>query len=341
MRAIVLPEPWKAVTAEREIPVPKQGEALLKMVCGGICGSDLASYRGQSAYVSYPRTIGHEFAAEVVEVGENPYGIKKGMLVTGNPYFNCGTCYSCRHGHENACENFNCLGVQSDGLGAEYFVIDSEYVYPIPESCPLDEAVLIEPFAVGIHAALRGQVQGKRVLVVGAGTIGNFTAQACQLLGASEVAVCDLSDDKIEMAKRAGIQHCVSSAGRSLKDVAYEIYGTFPDVILDCVGAKVILPQILELAGKTTTVVIVGNYSEPVLIDVATIQRNELNVLGNITYTAEDFQKAVELMVSGKVYTEGFISAKFPFDEVQGMMEFALEKRGVNMKVVLEYNGEG
>ena len=70
MRAIVLPEPWKAVTAEREIPVPKQGEALLKMVCGGICGSDLASYRGQSAYVSYPRTIGHEFAAEVVEVGE-------------------------------------------------------------------------------------------------------------------------------------------------------------------------------------------------------------------------------------------------------------------------------
>ena len=67
MRAIVLPEPWKAVTAEREIPVPKQGEALLKMVCGGICGSDLASYRGQSAYVSYPRTIGHEFAAEVVD----------------------------------------------------------------------------------------------------------------------------------------------------------------------------------------------------------------------------------------------------------------------------------
>lgn len=85
MRAIVIPEPWKAVTAEREVPVPKQGEVLLKMVCGGICGSDLASYRGQSAYVSYPRTIGHEFAAEVVEVGENPYGIKKGMLVMVAP----------------------------------------------------------------------------------------------------------------------------------------------------------------------------------------------------------------------------------------------------------------
>ena len=115
MRAIVLPEPWKAVTAEREIPVPKQGEALLKMVCGGICGSDLASYRGQSAYVSYPRTIGHEFAAEVVEVGENPYGIKKGMLVTGNPYFNCGTCYSCRRGYVNACIHNETMGVQREG----------------------------------------------------------------------------------------------------------------------------------------------------------------------------------------------------------------------------------
>ena len=143
------------------------------------------------------------------------------------------------------------------------------------------------------------------------------------------------------MAKRSGIRHCISSAGRILKDVTYEIYVTFPDVIIDCVGAKVILPQILELAGKTTAVVIVGNYSEPVLIDVATIQRNELNIFGNITYTAEDFQKAVDLMVSGKVYTDGFISAKFPFDEAQSMMKFALEKRGVNMKVVLEYNGEG
>lgn len=77
MRAIVLPEPWKAVTAEREIPVPKQGEALLKMVCGGICGSDLASYRGQSAYVSYPRTIGHEFAPRLWKSARIHMGSKK------------------------------------------------------------------------------------------------------------------------------------------------------------------------------------------------------------------------------------------------------------------------
>ena len=341
MKKIVFTSALHTEIQEAAIPGYRDNQVLLKIERIGVCGTDIQVFAGRNRYMQFPVVPFHEGIARVVKVGADVTHVKAGDRVVIRPIINCGTCYSCRHGHENACENFNCLGVQSDGLGAEYFVIDREYVYPIPESCPVDEAVLIEPFAVGTHAALRGRVQDKRILVVGAGTIGNFTAQACQLLGASEVAVCDLSDDKIEMAKRAGIQHCVSSAGRSLKDVAYEIYGTFPDVILDCVGAKVILPQILELAGKTTTVVIVGNYSEPVLIDVATIQRNELNVLGNITYTAEDFQKAVELMVSGKVYTEGFISAKFPFDEVQGMMEFALEKRGVNMKVVLEYNGEG
>ena len=108
---------------EREIPRPKEGEALLKMICGGICGSDLASYRGMSAYVSYPRTIGHEFAAEVVEVGDNVYGIKPGMIVTGNPYFNCGTCYSCRRGMVNCCVRNETMGVQREGAFSDYLTM--------------------------------------------------------------------------------------------------------------------------------------------------------------------------------------------------------------------------
>jgi threonine dehydrogenase-like Zn-dependent dehydrogenase len=108
-------------------------------------------------------------------------------------------------------------------------------------------------------------------------------------------------------------------------------------VIIDCVGAKTVLPQILELAGKTTTVVIVGNYSEPVLIDVAKIQRNELDVFGNITYTAADFQQAVDLMVSGKVYTEGFITGRFKINQVQEMMDYSLKNRGINVKTIMDF----
>ena len=340
MKEIRFVSPQHTEIREREIPKCNKNEVLLKLERIGVCGTDIQVFMGRNRYMQFPVTPFHEGVARVVSTGSQVDHVKAGDRVVVRPIISCGHCYSCKNGRENACMNFNCLGVQSDGLGAEYFVMDKDYIYPVSEECSLDKAVLIEPFAVGVHAATRAQAQGKRVLVVGAGTIGNFTAQACQLLGAETVCICDLSEDKVKMAKRSGIGICLNSSGRTMKEVAEEAFGTFPDVIIDCVGAKVVLPQILELAGKTTTVVIVGNYSEPIMVDVATIQRNELNVLGNITYTAKDFQKAVDLMTGGKVYTEGFISARYQFDQVQEMMEFAAGNRGVNMKVVMDYSKE-
>lgn len=337
MKKIIFTSPWHTEIHESEIPVCKENEVLLKLDRIGVCGTDIQVFAGRNRYMKFPVTPFHEGVARVADTGCQVDHVKAGDRVVIRPIISCGSCYSCKRGFENACENFNCLGVQSDGLGAEYFTIDKEYVYPIPETCAPDEAVLIEPFAVGVHAAVRARVSGKKVFVVGAGTIGNFTAQACRLLGAKTVAICDLSEEKVEMAKRSGIKLCLNSSGQTIKEVGMEAFGTFPDVIIDCVGAKTVFPQILELAGKTTTIVIVGNYSELVLVDVATIQRNELNILGNITYTAEDFKRAVEWMVEGKVYTKGFLSARYRFDQVQEMMEFAAENRGRNMKVIMDF----
>ena len=199
MRAIVIPEPWKAVTAEREVPVPKQGEVLLKMVCGGICGSDLASYRGQSAYVSYPRTIGHEFAAEVVEVGENPYGIKKGMLVTGNPYFNCGTCYSCRRGYVNACIHNETMGVQREGAFSDYFTMPVERLF---DGTGIDskELALVEPFCISYHGVSRAQLKpDDKVLIFGAGAIGILAGVAAKSYGA-KAYITDIAEEKVKKA---------------------------------------------------------------------------------------------------------------------------------------------
>ena len=337
MKKIVFESPEHAVIHEDDIPAYGDREVLLKLERIGVCGTDIQVFMGRNRYMEFPVVPFHEGVARVVKTGSQVDNVKEGDRVSVRPILSCGECYSCRNGHENACENFNCLGVQSDGLGAEYFAIDKSYVYPLPEECPLDQVVLIEPFAVGVHAATRAQAEGKTVLVVGAGTIGNFTAQACQLLGAEKVCICDLSEDKVKMAEKSGIAVCLNSSGRTIKEVGQEAFDAFPDVIIDCVGAKTVFPQILELAGKTTTIVVVGNYSEPIMVDIATIQRNELNVRGNITYTAADFQKAVQLMTDGKVYTEGFISARFQFDQAQEMMEFAAKNRGVNMKVVMDY----
>ena len=195
MRAIVIPGPWKAVTEERDIPAPGEGEALLKMICGGICGSDLASYRGMSAYVSYPRTIGHEFAAQVVQVGPNEYGIREGMVVTGNPYFNCGTCYSCRRGLVNCCVHNETMGVQREGAFSDYFTMPVSRLYDGQGIDPR-ELALIEPFCISYHGVSRAAVQpGDKVLVLGAGGAAKAVCLKLAQAGA-EVVVCNRTADK-------------------------------------------------------------------------------------------------------------------------------------------------
>ena len=116
MKAMYIDAPGQVSIKDVEMPVRKEGEVLLKILYGGICGSDLGSYRGTFAYFDYPRIPGHEFSAEVIEADENnAYGIKPGMIVTCNPYFNCGHCYSCEHGIVNACMDNQTMGCQRDG----------------------------------------------------------------------------------------------------------------------------------------------------------------------------------------------------------------------------------
>ena len=180
MKAICIEEPGKVVVKDIDKPVRKPGEALLKMLYGGICGSDLGSYRGANAYVSYPRIPGHELAAEIVEIDENDKGLKPGMIVTCNPYFNCGSCYSCRRGLVNACTDNQTMGVQREGGFAEYITMPIERIYD-GKGLPAKTLALIEPFCISWHGVSRADVKaGERVLVVGAGTIGVLAAVAAK-----------------------------------------------------------------------------------------------------------------------------------------------------------------
>lgn len=337
MKRIIFSKPQKAQIIEVDKPICKPGQVLVKMIRIGVCGTDIQVFSGKNRYMEFPIVPFHEGIATVEEIGEEVCNVQRGDLVTIRPIISCSTCYSCKKGYVNACMNFNSLGVQSNGLGSEYFVIDKEYVYALNKNADLDKVIFIEPFAVGVHAAYQGDVNHKRVLVVGGGTIGNFTAQACKLAGAEKVLICDISQDKIEMAKKSGIDCCINTSNLDLAEASDRCFGTFPDVIIDCAAVSGVFSQILELAGKTTTVVVVGNYSVPVEVDIAKIQRNELLVKGCITYREEDFLKAKELIEAGKVYLEGFISQRFRFSNIQEMMDQALENKGINMKTIMDY----
>ena len=158
MKAVYINAPGEVEIRQVEMPVRKPGEALLKVLYGGICGSDLGSYRGTFAYFSYPRIPGHEFSAEIVEIEENEYGLENGMIVTCNPYFNCGSCYSCQRGVVNACMDNQTMGCQRDGAFCEYITMPIERIY---DGKGLSAKVLaaIEPFCISYHGVQRAGVK--------------------------------------------------------------------------------------------------------------------------------------------------------------------------------------
>ena len=200
MKYLSIDEPGKAVIYECEMPEKKEGEAIIKLLYGGICGSDLGTYRGTYAYVDSKRIPGHEVAAEIVDIDENDRGLKKGMIVTINPYFNCGHCYSCRRGHVNCCIDNQTLGCQRDGAFSQYFSIDIGRIYE-GQGIPAEQLVLVEPFSISYHGVKKADiVPGQKVLVMGAGTIGVFAALSAKHFGA-EVYISDIAEEKLQYAK--------------------------------------------------------------------------------------------------------------------------------------------
>ena len=301
MKAIVITEPGKAVTDEQERPEAAKGEALLKMLVGGVCGSDLASFRGASAYVSYPRTIGHEFAAEVVAVEDNPYGIRPGMVVTGNPYFNCGKCYSCRRGFVNCCVNNQTMGVQREGAFSEYFTMPVERLYDGRGIAP-ESLALIEPFCISYHGVSRADVQpGDKVLVIGAGAIGILAGVAARSFGA-EVHITDIAKDKLELAEREfGFSGSfVNDSPDALRAYVQKITnGDGFDVTIEAVGAPSTFLGCVEAAASQGRMVVIGVAKHNADFNFLELQRKELNVFGSRGATKADFAATMKLVKDG------------------------------------------
>ncbi len=323
MKSIVITEPWKAATLEREMPKVEPGHALLKMLVGGVCGSDLASYRGASAYVSYPRTIGHEFAAEVVEVEDNEYGIRPGMVVTGNPYFNCGKCYSCRRGFLNCCVHNQTMGVQREGAFSEYFTMPIERLYDAKGLEPRATA-LIEPFCISYHGVSRANVQaGDKVLIFGAGAIGILAGVAARSFGA-EVHITDMAKDKIDLAIRefGFTGGFVNDSPEALSDYVNTVTnGDGFDVTVEAVGAPSTFLGCVSSAASQGRMVVIGVAKHSADFNFLELQRKELNVYGSRAATKADFAATMKLVRDGFVDLTRLISRTYSIEDAGAAFE--------------------
>ena len=340
MKAICIKEPGQVVIQEMEMPVRKPGEALLKLLYGGICGSDLGSYRGANAYVSYPRVPGHEFSAEIIEIDENDKGLKPGMIVTCNPYFNCGSCYSCRRGLVNAYTDNQTMGVQREGAFAEYITMPIERIY---DGKGLDPKVLalIEPFCISYHGVSRADVKpGERVLVVGAGTIGVLAAVAAKAKDA-EVTICDVAPDKLDYAFQTfGLDHKLlnDSPEAFEKGVAELTNGDGFDVTIEAVGLPNTFQNCLDAACFGARVVLIG-VSKRNIDDFffTIIQKKELNIYGSRNAMKKDFLELIDLVKGGGVALDKIVTNTYKWtDAPQAFADFAANA-GKMLKVVIDF----
>ncbi|HZJ87562.1 MAG TPA: alcohol dehydrogenase catalytic domain-containing protein, partial [Sphaerochaeta sp.] len=259
MQSIQIKAPKSVVLVDQERPIPNEGEVLLRLLYGGICGSDLSSYRGTFAYVTYPRIPGHEFSAEVIAINGDAPHLKEGMLVTANPYFNCGTCYACQNGLVNACMDNQTMGVQREGGFSEYITLPIERVYD-GKGLDAKTLALIEPFAISYHGVKRAAPRaGERVLIIGAGTIGIFAAHAASLFGA-KVWLADIAEGKLELAKSLGFPQSILNKNEEYfaEQVAKVTDGAGFDVVVEAVGLGATFLQSVEAACHGGRVVQIG-----------------------------------------------------------------------------------
>lgn len=340
MKAICIQEPGKVVIQDMETPIRREGEALLKLLYGGICGSDLGSYRGGNAYVSYPRVPGHEFSAEIVEVDDNGLGLKPGMIVTCNPYFNCGGCYSCQRGLVNACTDNQTMGVQREGAFAEYITMPIERIYDGKGLDP-KTLTLIEPFCISYHGVSRANVQpGEKVLVVGAGTIGVLAAVAAKAKGA-EVTICDVAPDKLDYAYRTfGLNHKLlnESPEAFAKGVEELTDGNGYDVTIEAVGMPQTFQNCVDAACFGGRVVLIG-VSKRNIDDFffTIIQKKELNIYGSRNALKKDFMELIDLVKAGGVDLDKIVTNTYRWTDAPRAFEEFAANAGRMLKVVLDF----
>jgi len=330
------------VTAEHEVtltsveaPRPVAGEALVRSVLSGVCGSDTHAQHGRHPHIALPYAPGHEVVGVVDELGEGVTEVAVGDRVTVEPTLPCWHCKQCLAGRQNLCENLTFFGCgYAQGGMAQLFTVPANRLHRIPDEMDDVTASLIEPLSTPVHAVrLAGSVEGKAVAILGAGTIGLLVLAVVRSQGAARVVVSDVLESKRDRALRLGADAVVDARAADVVDQVRSALGESADVVFDCVAIQSTVDQAVDMARKAGTVVIVGVPSAPVTLDLPVVQDEQVRVQGAATYLPQDYAASIELLRSGAVRSEDMVTATFPLE--QAADAFAASTSGDQVKVLV------
>jgi len=335
------------VVDQPEPALTRPGDVLLRIDRVGVCGSDVHYYtRGRigDQIVQYPATVGHECSATVVEVGSEVQLVKPGDRVAVDPAMVCGDCDQCRAGRLNTCRNLRFMGCPGEALGAvaEYRVVPAANCLRLPEAVTLDEAVLVEPLSIGMHAVRLGQVYpAARVAVLGSGPIGLSVLLCAQAAAPATLYVTDLIDERLEVARQCGADW-VGSPER--EDVVQAISQQEPwglDLVFECSGDPACIGQAMELLTPGGTLVLVGIPAvAEVSFDIHAMRRRELT-FKNVRRQKGCIAPVIRLMAQGQIDTDRLLTHRFPLDQIADAFELVADYRDGVVKAVIDLSSAG
>lgn len=336
MKAIVIPTPNEIEIRDIPMPEVKEGEALLKVKYVGICGADLASFTGNQPFTTYPRIPGHEFSAEIVEIPENDKGLKAGDIVTCNPYFNCGECYSCKRGFVNCCTDNQTMGVQRDGAFCEYIAMPVERIYK-GKGLSAEELALIEPFSISQHAVSRAEIkETDNVLVIGAGPIGLFALLAAKQK-CGRIVVADILDNRLALAKEYGADAVVNTKAQSLEEFTKEFTdGNGFDVCIEACGAPETFLACIDNAAFAGNIILIGNGKRETTFNHSVLLKKELNVHGSRNALKDDFLNNIDIVAEGKADVMKMVSGVYDMENAIDAFEALRNNNGTLAKLLIK-----
>ena len=313
MKAALVKDIRNITVEEVETPRPAENEVLLKIHMAGVCGSDHSIFKGKMP-ASLPLIPGHEAVGTAEEKGSAVKKIKVGQRVTVHPNYFCGHCLPCKKGLTNVCLSKTRLGIDINGVFAQYAVVPEAALYLVPDSLPDEIAVFTEPLAVAAHGI--NQVapgKGDRVLIFGAGVIGQLTLQLA-MHTSSDITACDLVEHRLELARKMGAKRTIGQAD-SLED-----WESSFDVIYETSGAPAALEIAIKLAAQGGKIALLGIPGEDHSVPTVQIVRKELTIFGSMIYTTE-FPQSIELLEKGLVKTEPLMSGIIPLEQLSDTLE--------------------
>jgi len=336
MRAAVIYKPGDVRVEENyKTPKPQKGEIMIKVRASGVCGTDISLYNGEH-YANYPVIFGHEFAGEVIDLGEGKNIFEKGDRVSVDPNIFCDKCYYCRKGARHLCKNLQSAGIHIDGGFAQYVVIPTKNVYKIPHSVTFTNAAMAEPVSCCIRGIEMAKIKlGDTVLIHGAGAIGLIMLQLVLLSGAEKVIVNEPLRKRRNIALELGASCVIDPTKNDVEKKVKKITQEGAEVVIDCSGNLSVQERLISMTRRGGTVVLFGVAPKEGKISISPFQvnRNEITICGSLN-NPDTLLTAIKLISGEKLNLDRLITHKLSLKDINKAFEIFGKEDPIKIQVV-------